>query len=351
MHIANPIYDVVFKYLMDDSKVAKLLLSTIIGEEIIELHFLPQENIAEVDRPDEMADGIQLERPPLTVYKLDFSATIHTLQGDKHIIIEIQKAKYATDLMRFRKYLGEQYQKTHPVTINDEAEEKALPILSIYFLGHTLAHTCAPLIKVQRHYIDVATQSLITQKEDFIETLTHDSFIIQIPYLRSKYQSEAEQLLRIFDQRQQISGNHHLLNINEDDYPETYQPLIRRLFRAVAEPKIRKTMDIEDEVLAELEALDRKVAGMRETLEAKDQALVEKDQVIMEKNQVIVEKDQVIVEKDQALIEKDQVIAEEKANVAEEKAKREALFSKAMETLILSGLSEDDARKSLTKHS
>ena len=37
MHVANPIYDVAFKYLLEDSKVAKLLLSAIIGEEILEL--------------------------------------------------------------------------------------------------------------------------------------------------------------------------------------------------------------------------------------------------------------------------------------------------------------------------
>jgi hypothetical protein len=39
MYIANPIYDVVFKYLMEDNKVAKKLISTIIGEKIIEIYY------------------------------------------------------------------------------------------------------------------------------------------------------------------------------------------------------------------------------------------------------------------------------------------------------------------------
>ncbi len=34
LQIANPIYDVVFKYLMNDEKVAKLLLSALIGREV-----------------------------------------------------------------------------------------------------------------------------------------------------------------------------------------------------------------------------------------------------------------------------------------------------------------------------
>ena len=41
--IANPIYDVVFKYMMEDNAVAKLLVSSIIGEEIVSLDTKPQE--------------------------------------------------------------------------------------------------------------------------------------------------------------------------------------------------------------------------------------------------------------------------------------------------------------------
>jgi len=50
MQIANPIYDVVFKYLMNDSKIAKIMLSSIIGETIEELDFLPQEFISDIER-------------------------------------------------------------------------------------------------------------------------------------------------------------------------------------------------------------------------------------------------------------------------------------------------------------
>ncbi len=97
MHIANPIYDVVFKYLMEDSKIAKLILSTIIEEEVLNLEFKPQEYTT------------LLEQPPLTVYRLDFSATIKTPEGSKNVLIEIQKAKYSSDIVRFRRYLGEHY--------------------------------------------------------------------------------------------------------------------------------------------------------------------------------------------------------------------------------------------------
>jgi hypothetical protein len=50
MLIANPIYDVVFKFLMEDAKIAKLLLSSIIGENIEELSFLPQEFVSDINK-------------------------------------------------------------------------------------------------------------------------------------------------------------------------------------------------------------------------------------------------------------------------------------------------------------
>mgnify|MGYP000188646684 CR=1 FL=1 len=78
IQIANPIYDVVFKYLMNDNKVAKLLLSAIIDEEIIELEFQPTEL------------SLPLHES-LTVLRMDFKATIQQSNGEhKIIIIEIQ---------------------------------------------------------------------------------------------------------------------------------------------------------------------------------------------------------------------------------------------------------------------
>jgi predicted transposase YdaD len=35
-HIANPIYDVVFRYMMEDNRVARLFLSAVLGEEVDE---------------------------------------------------------------------------------------------------------------------------------------------------------------------------------------------------------------------------------------------------------------------------------------------------------------------------
>jgi hypothetical protein len=82
----------------------------------------------------------------LTVYRLDFSAKIKTAEGYKNVIIELQKAKFPTDIMRFRSYLGQQFANKNnfqKIKIDNHIRKTGLPIISIYFLGHKLDNTTA----------------------------------------------------------------------------------------------------------------------------------------------------------------------------------------------------------------
>jgi len=267
VQIANPIYDVVFKYLMKDEKVAKLLLSAIIGREVISLDFRPTKHsftLGEV----------------LTVMRMDFSARIQDKDGNQELIIlELQKAKFHTDILRFRRYLGEQYISKDNVVMEPSPEipyRRALPILSIYFLGHPLDHIKAPVVRVNRTYTDAATGEKIEEKEEFIESLTHDSIIIQIPYLQGRRRTELEQLLALFDQSN-TAKDYHILNINEDEFPERYRPLVRRLQMAIADPVVRQTMTAEDELIEELQEYQRLINEKDKTISEKEKAFSEKD--------------------------------------------------------------------------
>lgn len=288
MKIANPIYDVVFRYLMDDNKIAKLVISKIIGEEIESLDFQPKENVVEIERP---ATDNEKSKASFTVYRLDFAAKIKLSDGGfKQVLIEIQKAKFPTDIMRFRKYLGQQYYSEKNTTIkniNGKDHKSALPIVSIYFLGHHLDFETAPIIKVNRNYIDLATGEQLKSKEEFIESLTHDSYVIQIPELNGKRRNELERILSIFDQSQKESD--HILNINESDFPEEYRDIIRKLQRAISDEDIQNTMDVEDEIIAELENKERRIGDLIESINQKDKALIDKDKALSDKDKLIEE--------------------------------------------------------------
>ena len=294
VQIANPIYDVVFKYLMNDDKVAKLLLSAIIGREVVSLEFRPTEHQFPVGEV-------------LMVMRMDFSARVLDEHGNQELIIlELQKAKLATDIMRFRRYLGEQYGNKENVVREPATEypyRKALPILSIYFLGHTLEYVKAPVVRVNRRYIDAATGEQIHEKEEFIESLTHDSIIIQIPYLEGRRRTELEQLLSLFDQSGR-TDDPHFLTINEDEMPERYRPLLRRLQKAIADPIVRETMEAEDDLIEEFRDYQRLIA-------AKEGIIAEKEKAIREKEHTIQEKEHTIQENKLALSENEKIINEQ----------------------------------------
>jgi len=278
MQIANPIYDVVFKYLMEDAKVAKLMISSIIGEDIENLSFLPQEFVAEIEKSEgaKISKRKQIRMDPLTVYRLDFSANIKTADGYKKVIIELQKAKFPADIMRFRKYLGEQFSNKdnfQKVKVGSRFRKTGLPIISIYFLGHKLDYTKSSAIKVSRQYIDLMTNKIIETKESFIESLTLDSFVIQIPYLTDKRRNDLEILLSVFDQRNNVDKDHHILNVKESEFPEKYRPIIRKLQKAVEDNEVRKKMNMEDGIIDELEDLERTIDDLEQENEIVKQRL------------------------------------------------------------------------------
>ena len=304
MRIANPIYDVVFKYLMKHNQSAKLLLSAILGREISSLQLRPTEHEVTVGNN-------------ITVLRIDFSATIKDKNGNKELVtIELQKAKLASDIMRFRTYLGEQYRNKnnfYKETAKGRGHKKgkrikkALPIVSIYFLGYKLNSISAPVVHVNRKYYDVAIGKEIVEREDFIESLTHDSYVIQIPYLTGNRRTELEHLLSVFDQSQQIK-NGHILEIDEQQIPAKYQSVVRKLLEAGADEKVRETMQIEDEILEELQENERIIAEQNKELEEKNKIIEQKDKTIEENQKAIEQKDKTIGQNQKAIEEKDKLI-------------------------------------------
>ncbi|PCJ15305.1 MAG: hypothetical protein COB02_18175, partial [Candidatus Cloacimonadota bacterium] len=90
MQIANPMYDVVFKYLLDDNKIAKKLISLIIAQEIETLDL----------KPTEIRNDIS--QRPITVLHIDFCATIKLKIPCKKELLETMRqyslsAQYALD--------------------------------------------------------------------------------------------------------------------------------------------------------------------------------------------------------------------------------------------------------------
>jgi len=272
MEVANPIYDAVFKFLMEDKKSATLLVGAITGFDIEDIELRPTE--IQID-----GDGIR----QWTVYRLDLAARIRTPDGSRLVLIEVQKAKYHTDIQRFRRYLGSQYSSEENYEKINEADgterQRALPIFTIYILGYRLKRNHdIPVIRVGRSYLDNATGQTLPERDEFIESLTHDGAIIQVPALKERRRNRLENVLAIFDQALINSDNHHLLCIDDENQPEECRILVRRLLQAVSDKQVRQRMIVEDEILSEFEERERQYACREQILSDKVVEAVQREE-------------------------------------------------------------------------
>ena len=276
--IANPIYDTVFKFLMEDNRVAKILLSALLQKEVVEVQM----------RQTEYTDS---NRPKISMFRLDFAAKIREKDGKEHtVLIELQKTWRLSETLRFRQYLGTQYLDKENIPVTKENSKRfALPMISIYILGLKLGDLQEPVVYVRRRYLDQDSNPIVRGVPDpFIESLTHDTIIVQIPYLKGRIRSHLDRLLNLFDQDYRLKEDEHLLEFDEEKLQGNDEQLVMyRLVKAAAAPKVRRSMQVEDEVLSELEEKDTTIMVQEEKIKQQDQIIEQKDQELEQKDQVL----------------------------------------------------------------
>ena len=301
--IANPIYDSAFKYMMQNERAATVLLENLLGKEILKLDILTN------DTP------IIEEKSGVRILRLDFSAKVKDRKtGETELItIELQKSYLDTEIMRFRTYLGQQYsdikktdteivdtwrknKKTGKIERTQVEKHTPLHIVAIYILGHTFQEIDIPKPVIYNYPnpcgIDNEPIPEIL-KTRFFRGVTHDTIIVQIPYLKRNAKTKLEQILEIFCQDYVSGDTEQLLKI--DDYEnrsEEFRTLARPLVYAVSDPDVRKVMTVEDEmsihfqnvkcVTDENEALHTMIEENRQRLKEKDSQLASSIQMLSE---------------------------------------------------------------------
>jgi hypothetical protein len=296
MIIANPIYDVVFKKMMENERVAKFFIGTLLDQTIESIEVKPQELIYK----DEMAG--------LAVFRLDFVATIKTESGEyKKVLIEIQKAKNSVDVMRFRRYLAEQYKKEDLVNHN----KVALPITTIYILGFPIPNIDTPCIKVARNYKDQINKTIIDVKSDFIEKLTHDCFVVQVGKITNSYQTKLEKLLSIFEQSNFIDDSILIKEFTHNVDLEEIKIATDILHHTCTNPEEKKKIEDEEEAWRSYYAMyGEKERDLLNSIKEKEIVIQHLDKELEFKDKELEFKDKEIEDKDKALEDKDKLIAE-----------------------------------------
>ena len=322
MRIANPMYDAVFKHLLEDPASAKLIVGAILGEELENLELAPQEAAVQVGSPPPP------EGTGFTVLRVDFAATVRTAAGEHlRVLIEVQKARFSNDVMRFRRYLGIHYaDRRNTVTYVEGGRERERPrrLTTIYFLGEPLPRTAATVLKVAREYVDAVTGDRLAAREDFVEALTHDCYVVQVSRLPARRRSDLERLLSVFDQDLRAADSRHALEVDTAAMPERYAPVLRRLQLATASPELRHSMLTEDEIMEDWERMHRESEqARRESEQARRESEQarrenrEQQEALAEQQKALAEQRKALAEQQDALDSRDRTIEAQRAELEE----------------------------------
>ena len=320
LHVANPIYDSVFKYLMEDERIAKTILSALLKKEVIHVTV----------RPHEYSNTT---RDTLSMFRIDFAATVREREGDaikdRIVLIELQKTWLNTETLRFRQYLGAQYSNKNNIR---EADEKgfAYPMVAVYLLGHKVGNIKEPIVYVNHDVFDYNGNIVAdVNEEPFVESLTHNSIIVQIPLLHGNVNNRLEKVLSVFDQTQVEGDTQQVLKIDEDKYADDSDMLyvLHKLTAAAANSEMRQDMNVEDEYYKAIEDRDTAIMQRDKMLKEQEQQLSQQSEQLSQQSEQLSQQSEQLSQQSEQLTLKDEQLTlkdEQLRNMAK------ALFSKGM---------------------
>jgi len=339
--IPNPIYDVVFRYLMQDYDSAMIILSTLINENIKKLDFQPlsftkKTTVAEYNEQIEhkinqhfekekqkiVADKTLSElekniaiseisiKDPVTgkdvkLLHLDFVAVIEKENGEEEMVmIELQKVAIETDIFRFKQYIAENFQKKRKIIKTDidtgqEIEtESPYRLIPIFILNFTIEDEISDLmIKTRQIKTGVFTNKEIDKRNEFIDHLSYELYVVQLPYLQeiekldlvnNEYKQKLFALLKLFDQRAKKTDNEYRLRLFRKLFPGFLDRVIKRLQSAdIDNPNLEKQMQAEDHYLKPLLQRDNKIAWFQLNKKQMEAELKDKDKALEENKKMI----------------------------------------------------------------
>ena len=264
--VANPIYDSVFKYLMEDNRVAKTVLSALMKKEVVEVEM----------RKHEYTNGT---RDKISMFRIDFGAKVRQEDGSlKLVLIELQKTWLETETLRFRQYLGTQYANPDNILKDDNPNGYGIPMITVYLLGHRVGDIEEPVLYVRHKSYDYDGKEVTKGMPDpFVESLVHDSIIVQIPYLHGRVNNRLVEVLSVFDQTNKDGKNRQVLKIDDSVYDgdTEMQHILHRLLAAASDSKLRQDMNVEDEYFSAIETRDTAIMKRDQRIAEQDAQLEE----------------------------------------------------------------------------
>jgi len=195
----------------------------------------------------------------------------------------------------------------------------AIPMVTVYLLGHKVGDIEEPVLYVRRQSYDYNGE-LVTQglPNPFVDSLTHDSIIVQIPRLHGQVNNRLDTVLSLFDQSNAGQRNKQMVEIDESAYAgdEEMMRIVHRLQAAAADAKMRHDMNVEDEYFSVIEKRDT-------TIMLKDKRIAEQSAQLEEQSAQLEEQSAQLEEQSAQLEEQSAQLEEQSAQLEEQSAQLE----------------------------
>ena len=162
----------------------------------------------------------------------------------------------------------------------------------------------APVIYVNHHTYDYDGNLLESEEPNpFVESLIHNSIIVQIPLLHGRVNNRLEKVLSVFDQSNTTESNKQTIEINDEEYvgDAEMEYIVKRLLSAASNPEVRQEMNVEDEFFKAIEDRDTAIMARDKTIDEQERTIDEQGKTIDEQGKALIEKDKAISEKDKLL--------------------------------------------------
>ena len=273
--VANPIYDSVFKFLMEDERIAKIVLTALLKKEVVSVEMRRHEH------PN-------VTRDKISMFRIDFAAKIKEEDGSIRLtLIELQKTWLDTETLRFRRYLAAQYNAEENIIKEGENKGYGIPMVAVYLLGHQVGDIDKLVIYVERNALDYDGKEVKNGMNDpFINSLTHDSIIVQIPLLHGRINNRLDKVLSVFDQNNRDKENQQIVYLESAQYEEDSDMMciLHRLTLAAMSAEIRQEMNDEDEFYSILEARETQLMRQNKIISEQSAQISEQSAQISEKD-------------------------------------------------------------------
>jgi hypothetical protein len=221
--------------------------------------------------------------------------------------VELQKTWLETETLRFRQYLGTQYQNPKNI-VGANRDSFALPMVAIYLLGHRVGDIEEPVLYVQHKAYDYEGHPVTKGiPNPFVDSLTHDSIIVQIPRLHGQVNTRLDKVLSIFDQTHKSKESQQVLTLDDSLYEDDadMKHIVHRLLMASTDADVRQDMNVEDEYFAAIEKRDTEIM-LRDRKLAEQQVQLNEQQVQLSEQQVQLSEQQVQLSEQQVQLSEQQ---------------------------------------------